>query len=65
MNGCEGRRVVIIGYGVVVFCGLGREVFWSGLLGLGVIGGIKTVIVDWDLSLWFASFKEFWWVDRF
>ena len=35
-DGCEGlrgRRVVVTGVGVVAQCGIGRDAFWSGLLG--------------------------------
>lgn len=65
MDGRDGRRVVITGYGVVAPCGLGREAFWSGLLGPGVTGGTKTVIADWDPSPYFDSPKEARRADRF
>jgi 3-oxoacyl-[acyl-carrier-protein] synthase II len=32
-EGIPGRRVVVTGVGVVAPCGIGREAFWSGLLG--------------------------------
>jgi 3-oxoacyl-[acyl-carrier-protein] synthase II len=31
--GVAGRRVAVTGVGVVAPCGIGREAFWSGLLG--------------------------------
>ena len=65
MDGREGRRVVITGYGVVAPCGLGREAFWSGLLGPGLSGARTAVIPDWDPSPWFASPKESRRADKF
>jgi 3-oxoacyl-[acyl-carrier-protein] synthase II len=54
-----GRRVAITGLGVVAPCGLGREAFWSGLLGPGLDGtGRSTTIADWDPSPYYASPKE-------
>ena len=32
-EGIRGRRVVVTGVGVVAPCGIGRDAFWSGLLG--------------------------------
>ncbi|HEX4863640.1 MAG TPA: beta-ketoacyl synthase N-terminal-like domain-containing protein, partial [Acidimicrobiales bacterium] len=32
-KGLQGRRVVVTGVGVVAPCGIGRDAFWSGLLG--------------------------------
>ena len=32
----QGRRVAVTGLGVVAPCGLGKEAFWSGLLGPGL-----------------------------
>ena len=65
MDGREGRRVVITGYGVVAPCGLGKEAFWAGLLGPGASGSHKTVIDGWDPSPWFDSPKDARRADRF
>lgn len=65
MDGRDGRRVVITGYGVVAPCGLGRDAFWSGLLGPGVTGSNKTTITDWDPAPYFANPKEARRADRF
>ena len=65
MDGREGRRVVITGFGVVAPCGLGKEAFWSGLLGPGVSGSTKTMIDNWDPSPWFDSPKDARRADRF
>src|SRR5579862_1799861 len=32
-EGIQGRRVVVTGVGVVAPCGIGRDAFWTGLLG--------------------------------
>lgn len=54
-----GRRVAITGYGVVAPCGLGKEAYWSGLLGPGLTNaGRLAEIEDWDSSLYYASPKE-------
>ncbi len=54
-----GRRVAITGLGVVAPCGLGKESFWSGLLGPGLDGaGRSTTMDDWDPSPYYASPKE-------
>jgi 3-oxoacyl-[acyl-carrier-protein] synthase II len=58
MNG-SGRRVAITGYGVVAPCGIGKEDFWTGLLGPGLTGVDRaTVITDWDATPYYASPKE-------
>lgn len=55
----QGRRVAVTGLGVVAPCGLGKEAFWSGLLGPGLDGvGRSTEIVDWDSSPYYASPKD-------
>jgi 3-oxoacyl-[acyl-carrier-protein] synthase II len=55
----RGRRVAITGLGVVAPCGLGKEAFWSGLLGPGIDGGGRSVeIEDWDSSPYYASPKD-------
>jgi 3-oxoacyl-[acyl-carrier-protein] synthase II len=65
MQGRPGRRVVITGYGVVAPCGLGREAFWSGLLGPGLTGTTKTAVADWDPQPYFENPKEARRADRF
>ena len=58
MNG-QGRRVAVTGLGVVAPCGLGKEAFWSGLLGPGLDGaGRSTEITDWDSSPYYDSPKD-------
>ncbi|MBM3798946.1 MAG: beta-ketoacyl-ACP synthase II [Actinobacteria bacterium] len=53
-----GRRVAVTGLGVVAPCGVGRDAFWSGLLGPGLSGGRTTNIADWDPAPYFDSPKE-------
>ncbi len=54
-----GRRVAITGLGVVAPCGHGKEAFWSGLLGPGLVGvGRATTIDDWDPSPYYDSPKD-------
>ena len=54
-----GRRVAITGLGVVAPCGLGKDAFWSGLLGPGLDGvGRATTIEDWDPSPYYDSPKD-------
>jgi 3-oxoacyl-[acyl-carrier-protein] synthase II len=58
MNGL-GRRVAVTGLGVVAPCGLGKEAYWSGLLGPGLDGvGRSTEITDWDSSPYYDSPKD-------
>ena len=52
-----GRRVAVTGLGVVAPCGIGRDAFWSGLLGPGTTGGRATEIEDWDPTPWFDNPK--------
>jgi 3-oxoacyl-[acyl-carrier-protein] synthase II len=52
-----GRRVAVTGLGVLAPCGLGKEAFWSGLLGPAVSGGNSTIISDWDPSPYFDNPK--------
>lgn len=55
----HGRRVAVTGLGVVAPCGLGKEAFWSGLLGPGLDGvGRSTEISDWDSSPYYDSPKD-------
>lgn len=65
MEGRPGRRVVVTGYGVVAPCGLGRDAYWSGLLGPGLVGGTKTVVENWDPLPYFENPKEARRADRF
>jgi 3-oxoacyl-[acyl-carrier-protein] synthase II len=65
MEGRPGRRVVVTGYGVVAPCGLGRDAFWSGLLGPGLTGSTKTAVADWDPQPYFENPKEARRADRF
>ena len=53
-----GRRVAVTGLGVVAPCGVGRDAFWSGLLGPGLSGGRTTAIADWDPTPYFSNPKE-------
>lgn len=52
------RRVVITGLGVVSTCGIGREAFWSGLLGPALSGAKWVKIADWDPLPYFDNPKE-------
>ena len=52
------HRVAITGLGVVAPCGLGREAFWSGLLGPGIVDTKSNEIADWDPNPYFDSPKE-------
>ncbi|HBU75733.1 MAG TPA: beta-ketoacyl synthase, partial [Acidimicrobiaceae bacterium] len=55
----SGRRIAVTGLGVVAPCGLGKEAFWNGLLGPGLVDvGRRTSIDDWDPSPWFDSPKD-------
>lgn len=53
-----GRRVAVTGLGVVAPCGSGRDAYWNGLLGPGLVGTRTSTIDDWDPSPWFGSPKE-------
>ncbi|MEC7175087.1 MAG: beta-ketoacyl synthase N-terminal-like domain-containing protein, partial [Actinomycetota bacterium] len=55
----SGRRIAVTGLGVVAPCGVGKEAFWNGLLGPGLVDiGRRTSIEDWDPSPWFDSPKD-------
>ncbi|MBL6629300.1 MAG: beta-ketoacyl-ACP synthase II [Ilumatobacteraceae bacterium] len=55
----SGRRVAITGLGVVAPCGVGRDAFWNGLFGPGLVGVERhTTIEDWDPSPWYGSPKD-------
>ena len=53
-----GHRVAITGYGVVAPCGIGKELFWQGLLGPGFTGANSIEFKDWDPSPYFENSKE-------
>jgi 3-oxoacyl-[acyl-carrier-protein] synthase II len=65
VDGRDGRRVVVTGFGVVAPCGIGRQAFWSGLLGPGTSGGNTTTIAEWDPLPYFDGPKEARRADRF
>ena len=55
----QGRRVAITGFGVVAPCGLGKDAFWQGLLGPGLVNaGRSTEITEWDSTPYYASPKD-------
>lgn len=55
----QGRRVAITGLGVVAPCGIGKEAFWSGLLGPGLTDAGRSVEVpDWDPTPYYDSPKD-------
>ena len=55
----NGRRVAVTGLGVVAPCGVGKEAFWNGLLGPGLVDvGRHTSIEDWDPMPWYDSPKD-------
>jgi 3-oxoacyl-[acyl-carrier-protein] synthase II len=53
-----GRRVAVTGLGVVAPAGIGRDDFWSGLLGPGITTGRYTEIADWDPTPYFDNPKQ-------
>jgi 3-oxoacyl-[acyl-carrier-protein] synthase II len=54
----SGRRVAVTGYGVVAPCGLGKDAYWHGLLGPGLVGTKNVTIPDWDPLPYFDNPKE-------
>jgi len=59
MQGRGGRRVAITGLGVVAPCGLGKEAYWQGLLGPGLVDVERcSEIADWDSSKYYDSPKD-------
>lgn len=53
------RRVAITGLGVVAPCGLGKDAFWDGLLGPGLVdAGQAVYIQDWDAGPYYDSPKD-------
>jgi 3-oxoacyl-[acyl-carrier-protein] synthase II len=53
-----GYRIAITGYGVVAPCGIGKEAFWTGLLGPGSSGVRSVELADWDPLPYFDSPKD-------
>ena len=53
-----GHRVAITGYGVVAPCGIGKELFWQGLLGPGFTGANSIEFKEWDPSPYLENSKE-------
>jgi 3-oxoacyl-[acyl-carrier-protein] synthase II len=60
--GIQGRRVAVTGVGVVASCGIGRDAFWSGLLGPAPEGPRR--VRDLDATAIYGP-KEIRRVDRF
>jgi len=60
----RGRRVAVTGLGVVAPCGVGKEAFWAGLLGPGIVTpagepATRAVYLEsWDPAPWYDSPKE-------
>ncbi|HET6963781.1 MAG TPA: beta-ketoacyl-ACP synthase II [Acidimicrobiales bacterium] len=61
-EGVRGRRVAVTGVGVVASCGIGREAFWTGLLGPAPEGPRR--VTDFDATGIYGP-KEIRRVDRF
>ena len=51
-------RVAITGYGVVAPCGLGKQDFWSGLIGPGITNSKQVKIPEWDPLPYFDNPKD-------
>jgi 3-oxoacyl-[acyl-carrier-protein] synthase II len=58
-----GRRVAVTGIGVLASCGLGKDAFWSGLLGPAPVGERR--LPGFDPLQWFDSPKDARRTDRF
>jgi 3-oxoacyl-[acyl-carrier-protein] synthase II len=54
----SGRRVAVTGLGVVAPTGIGREDFWSGLLGPGITDRQSITIDEWDPAPYFDNPKQ-------
>ncbi len=55
----RGRRVAITGLGVVAPCGLGKQGYWDGLIGPGLVNvGRSVEIQDWDSTPYYDSPKD-------
>ena len=52
------RRVAVTGLGVVAPAGVGRDAFWQGLLGPGLVGAEAAEIPDWDPGPWYENPKQ-------
>lgn len=53
-----GHRVAVTGYGVVAPCGVGKQAFWKGLLGPGIVNAKTVELADWDPLPYFSNPKE-------
>jgi 3-oxoacyl-[acyl-carrier-protein] synthase II len=53
-----GRRVAIVGLGVVAPCGVGKDAFWQGLLGPPIVDQRSVALADWDASPYYENPKE-------
>ncbi|HWL43451.1 MAG TPA: beta-ketoacyl-ACP synthase II [Ilumatobacter sp.] len=59
MAGPAPRRVAITGLGVVAPCGLGKDAFWDGLLGPGLVNAGQAIYIDdWDSTPYYDSPKD-------
>jgi 3-oxoacyl-[acyl-carrier-protein] synthase II len=54
----SGRRVAVTGLGVVAPAGIGRDAFWDGLLGPGIVDSEATDIDDWDPTPYYENPKQ-------
>ena len=53
-----GRRVAVVGLGVVAPCGVGKDAFWGGLLGPAIKDQRSVSLPDWDPSPYYDNPKE-------
>jgi 3-oxoacyl-[acyl-carrier-protein] synthase II len=53
-----GRRVAVVGLGVVAPCGIGKDAFWQGLLGPPITDQRTVSLTDWDPSAYYDNPKE-------
>jgi len=53
-----GRRVAVVGLGVVAPCGVGKDAFWEGLLGPAIKDQRSVSLPDWDPSPYYDNPKE-------
>jgi 3-oxoacyl-[acyl-carrier-protein] synthase II len=54
----SGRRVAVTGLGVVAPAGIGRDAFWNGLLGPGLVDVESSDIPDWDPTPYYDNPKQ-------